>query len=208
MTSSTAHPRSTGIQAPLGEKCLHLCIDMQRLFAEDTPWHTPWMSRVRPVVQRLTEAHPDRTIFTRFITPRRADEMGGSWRRYYERWDCMTQEKLAPGMLDLLPELQAFVPPATVFDKTTYSPFVDPALGEHLAEREADTLIISGAETDVCVLAAVMGAMDRGYRVVIPIDAICSSADETHDALLGLYHRRFGQQIETATTDEILQTWT
>jgi len=22
---------------------IHLCIDMQRMSAEDTPWHVPWM---------------------------------------------------------------------------------------------------------------------------------------------------------------------
>lgn len=25
-------------------KWIHLCIDMQSMFAEDTPWQVPWMS--------------------------------------------------------------------------------------------------------------------------------------------------------------------
>ena len=40
-----------------------------------------------------------------------------------------------------------------------------------------DTLVISGSETDVCVLSTVLGAVDRGYRVVIAIDALCSSSN-------------------------------
>ncbi len=56
-----------------------------------------------------------------------------------------------------------------------------------LRGRGADSLVITGAETDVCVLAAVLDAVDLGYRVVLATDARCSSSDETHDALLTLY---------------------
>jgi nicotinamidase-related amidase len=66
---------------------------------------------------------------------------------------------------------------------------------------------VSGGETDVCVLATVLGAVDRGYRVVVATDALCSSSDETHDAMMTLYHNRYGQQVETVTTDIILENW-
>jgi nicotinamidase-related amidase len=48
---------------------------MQNVFAEETPWHTPWMARVLPVVTRIAERHPSQTIFTRFIPPHRPDRM-------------------------------------------------------------------------------------------------------------------------------------
>ena len=67
--------------------------------------------------------------------------------------------------------------------------------------------MITGAETDVCVLGAVIDAVDRGYRVVLATDAICSSSDQTHDALMTLYQNRFSQQIETAETEAILEAW-
>lgn len=35
---------------------MHLCIDMQRIFAEPTPWHTPWMDRVLPVIEELARS--------------------------------------------------------------------------------------------------------------------------------------------------------
>ena len=68
-------------------------------------------------------------------------------------------------------------------------------------------MIVTGSETDVCVLATVLGAVDRGLRVVVVIDAICSSSDEGHDALLTVYHGRFSEQIETATAEMILSSW-
>lgn len=65
---------------PLGDRTIHLCIDMQNLFARDTPWHTPWMARVLPVVTGIAERHPERTVFTRFIPPERPEQVPGSWR--------------------------------------------------------------------------------------------------------------------------------
>jgi nicotinamidase-related amidase len=56
------------------------------------------------------------------------------------------------------------------------------------------------------VLAAVLDAVDLGYRVVLATDALCSSTDATHDALLALYRNRF-QQIETASSEAILACW-
>ena len=86
-------------------------------------------------------------------------------------------------------------------------PFHLTDLDGQLRKRGLDTLVITGAETDMCVLAAVLDAVDLGYRVVIQVDALCSSSDEMHDALLGLYRNRFSSQIETADTDLILARW-
>ena len=77
-----------------------------------------------------------------------------------------------------------------------------------MRDRGVESLVITGAETDVCVLAAVLDAVDLGYRVVLAADALCSSSDETHDALMTLYRERFSEQIETAETASILAAWT
>ncbi|WP_303699417.1 isochorismatase family protein [Brevundimonas naejangsanensis] len=49
--------------------------------------------------------------------------------------------------------------------------------------------------------------MDLGFRVIVVSDAVCSSSDQAHEALLDLYHDRFSQQIETAECDEVLEAW-
>jgi hypothetical protein len=55
-------------------------------------------------------------------------------------------------------------------------------------------------------------ASDRLRLSVLPALAVglgrlCSSSDETHDALLMLYENRFQEQVEVATTDIILDNW-
>ncbi|MGA0594416.1 cysteine hydrolase family protein [Enterovirga sp. CN4-39] len=194
-------------RGPLPKNAVHLCVDMQNIFARDTPWHTPWMGRVLPEVVRVVGAHPERTIFTRFIPAERPGEGVGTWKTYYEKWADLTLERLEPDMVELVPELARFVPPATVLDKKVYSPWFQPALTQELQRRRTDTLIVTGGETDVCVLAAVLGAVDRGYRVVVGKDCLCSSSDTAHDASITLYQRRYGQQVEVATAATIVANW-
>lgn len=191
----------------LTESCVHVCVDMQRLFSEPTEWTTPWMDRVLPGVVALVEHRPAQTVFTRFIPAKEPGEGHGTWRRYYERWASMTRSRLGEEMCELVAPLQRFVPPALIVDKHVYAPWMETDLHRELRVRNVDALVISGGETEVCVLATVLGAVDLGYRVVLATDALCSSADATHDAMIEIYNNRYGMQVETATVAEILDAW-
>jgi nicotinamidase-related amidase len=115
----------------------------------------------------------------------------------------LTLERINPRLIDLVPPLAALAPPTEVIDKRVYSPFSEPKLSDLLRRRRIDGLVITGAETDVCVL----DAFDLGYRVVLATDAVCSSADAAHDALLTLCRTRLSQQMETASSETILACW-
>lgn len=192
----------------LGADTVHLCIDMQNLvFRPESPWRAEWAERVLPAILGMVEHAPASTVFTRFMPPAAPEDMPGAWQRYYRHWEGLTQSRIDPGLLDLVEPLRAFVPPAAVLDKPVYSPFSGHRLRELLAVRQASTLLISGAETDVCVLAATLGAVDGGFRVVLATDAICSSSDQTHDALLQFYRARLSLQVELARVEEIIDSW-
>jgi nicotinamidase-related amidase len=195
------------LRAPIEPAAVHLCLDLQRLLEPEGPWPTPWMAPALDQAVRLVEPRPEQTIFTRFMPPRAPDEMPGAWRRYFEKWRAVTREFIDPSVLELVPPLASFVPPARVVDKGRYSAFVASPLQATLKDRGATTLIVSGAETDMCVLATVLNAVDLGYRVIVSADAICSSVDSTHDALMTLYSRRFAEQIELTDTQTILENW-
>ncbi len=197
-------PKRNGLRyGTLGASCAHVCADMQRIFAEDTEWKRPCMQHVLPVACWLVSAYPERTFFTRFIPPRHPEERPGAWQRYYERWSELTIEKVGLEMVDLVPQLAAFAPPAAVIDKRVYSPWHWPELDIRLRERSVDTIIVTG----VRVLSTVLGAIDRGYRVVVATDALCTTSDETQEALLTLYRNRYSEQVEAVTSDVIIQNW-
>jgi nicotinamidase-related amidase len=186
---------------------VHLCIDMQRIFSKGGVWETPWMERVLPVVADIAARHKERTIFTRFITPQTPDQRPGQWQRYYQRWKAATREYLQPGQLDLVPELARFVPPAHIIDKAAYSAFYLSGLDVFLRDKGVRCLVVTGAETDVCVLSTVVDAVDRGFRVVIVEDALCSSSDIGHEALMTMYRARMQEQIELINSSELAAVW-
>jgi nicotinamidase-related amidase len=195
------------VHGPLDASAVHLCVDMQKLFGDGSPWTTPWMKRVLPKVGSIVEHHPRSTVFTRFVPVEHAGEGVGTWKRYYEHWSSMTLQIIGSEMAELLPDLAAFVPPAQVVDKRVYSPWTEGNLDRMLSASLVNTLVVTGTETDICVLATVFGAVDRGYRVVVVTDALCSSSDETHDAAMTFYHQRLSQQVETVDTETVLSNW-
>jgi nicotinamidase-related amidase len=189
------------------ENAVHLCVDMQRIFARGGLWETPWMERVLPTIADIVARCPERTVFTRFVTPASPEEAPGQWQAYFRRWKAATQAKLDPAELDLVEELARYVPPAAVVDKPAYSAFYRSALPNFLLERGVHTVIVSGAETDVCVLSTVLDAVNIGFRVVIVEDALCSSSDAGHDALMTMYRLRFSEQIDLVSAAELSEVW-
>jgi nicotinamidase-related amidase len=57
------------------------------------------------------------------------------------------------------------------------------------------------------VLATVVDAVDRGFRVIVVEDRLCNSSDQGHDALMMLYRTRFTEQIELLALDAVLDLW-
>ena len=192
---------------PLGSDTAHACIDMQRLFGEKTQWFTPDLAGIVGATARLIEHAPSRTIFTRFRTPATVDDAMGHWRPYYERYKEVLAAKLPDDMFGVIKEYQRFVPPAVEIDKITYNAFEAPDFGRMLERWGTKALVFSGVETDVCVLGTMMGAVDRGFRVVVASDAVASGNPKSHQAALDIVFPRYEMQIEVADTDTILANW-
>jgi nicotinamidase-related amidase len=119
----------------------------------------------------------------------------------------MTFEAIGADMVELMPELAHYVPPAETVDKRVYSPWWGLDLHQRLRARHCDTLVVSGGETDMCVLAMVLGAVDLGFRTVLVQDAVCSRSDESHDSMLELFGNRYGQHVEVGTVAEVSELW-
>ncbi|GAN98518.1 isochorismatase hydrolase [Komagataeibacter xylinus NBRC 13693] len=186
-----------------GGRWLHVCVDMQNMFRMKTPWHAPWLAHILPNVVAIVRRYPDNTVFTRFVPPRHAADAPGAWRAYYEHWHQMTRAELDPALVELVPELSALASPGTVFDKSSYSAWRSPAFRDHVRRYDPVSIVLTGGETDVCVLFTALEALDRGYRTVIVSDAVYSSVDETHDSTIDFYAKRFTNQLLTVSAKEL-----
>ncbi|MGQ0485046.1 MAG: cysteine hydrolase [Hyphomicrobiales bacterium] len=192
---------------PLGKHTVHVAIDMQVVFAENSEWATPATLEIAPQVARIAAHAPQRTIFTRFLTPRSAHEVPGQWQNYYRRWASVLADRNDPAIYDLLPVLKPFVPPARVVDKYAHSAFEAASFKPTLDALLADTLVLTGVETDVCVLATAMTAIDRGLRTILVGDALASSSRQGHESAMTAIYPHFDQQVETIDTATLLEEW-
>lgn len=90
---------------------------------------------------------------------------------YYAEGGAATREVLPMELLELMSELAGLAHLRPSWTKLATPPSLRVGLFAHSRQREVNTLIGSGSETDVCVLATVLDAVDMGYRVVIVRDA-------------------------------------
>jgi nicotinamidase-related amidase len=186
---------------------MHVVIDMQRLFADHPDWAVKDIGRIRPAVLRLVERKPGRTFWTRFIPAENATAARGSWRRYYEQWPAATLEGGGRDYVDLIPEHRLLAGKAAVFDKPGFSAFTNDGFVVALRAAEIDTLILSGVETDVCVWATALDAIDAGLFVILARDAITSGSLEAHAATLDIVAPRFAPQLAVMDDAVLDATW-
>ena len=182
---------------------LHIVVDMQELFRSHPEWGTQALTGIVPPILRLLAAKPDNAWFSRFIPAQRADQADGTWQRFYRRWHSVTLDQLEPGQIDVIHELRPWAKRAV--DKSGFSALGNAEL--HKAAHAAGQVILSGVETDVCVLATAFDAMEAGLRVILATDALTSASRSCHAKALDIVHDRFDEQIEVATVDQILAAW-
>ena len=189
---------------PLDGGILHLCLDMQNLFAPNAPWSTPWMPRVLPVVTEIAGRFPERTVFTRFIPPDTPEAAPGKWRTYYEKWREVTRTdrsfasrtRTRTGALCAAGDCGRQV---SLFCLRTDEPA--PILGGAELPRTDRYGLGNGC------LCAGDGIGRRGSRLPDDRRTRCRSSDTGHDALLTLYHTRYSIQIETVPAETVLRRW-
>ena len=182
----------------------HIVIDMQRLFAEETPWHTPAIGGIIDNVTALSKAYAGRTLFAKFMLPATPEHAQGRWQTYYRRWRAVTTEQMDPALQDLMEPLRSMAAPDAILEKTVYSAFNSPGLADRLKREGVETLIFSGVETDVCVLSSVMDAVDLGFHVIVATDAVASGDMRSHQAVLDHVFPRIGEQVDLRPTAELL----
>ncbi len=183
---------------------LHIVIDMQRLFAEETAWHTPAVTEILPNVLRLCEAFKGRTLFAKFMLPETPQAAPGRWQTYYRHWSMLTTSNIDPAYQDLVAPLAALASPDEQIEKFTYSVFKAPGFAERLKADGIERLVFTGVETDVCVLASVFDAVDAGFHAIVVSDAVGSSVPVAHQATLDHVLTRMPDQIDIFTTEDII----
>jgi nicotinamidase-related amidase len=77
-----------------------------------------------------------------------------------------------------------------------------------LQERGVDTVLITGAVTNVCCESSVRDASTLGYRTIMVADANAAGRDQEHNATLHTVYRSFGDVRPTREVLELIHAGT
>jgi nicotinamidase-related amidase len=84
--------------------------------------------------------------------------------------------------------------------KPSYDAFYSTPLDHILRSRNINTLILTGLLGNVCVLCTAIGAAMRGYRLVVPVDAIFTIQEFDHVASLRFMTAILKAELTTSNT--------
>jgi nicotinamidase-related amidase len=97
------------------------------------------------------------------------------------------------------------LPHELVIDKNASSPFNGTGIDQLLRNLGIETLIVTGAATDMCVETTSRDAADRGYNVIVIEDAVVTFLPEHHYAALSGLARVYTQVWDTGQALSALQ---
>ena len=91
-------------------------------------------------------------------------------------------------------------PSDIVIPKRRYDGFFQTDLDITLRELGVDTLIAVGADANICVLQTLAGAYFRGYKTIVPADAVWTFLVGTYEGALEYYTRCYDTRVVESKT--------
>jgi len=98
-----------------------------------------------------------------------------------------------------------------IFDKTVNSSFKNTGLLEYLKEKNEDTVIIVGLQTDYCIDATIKAGFEHGFKMIVPentnttFDNRYMSAEETYKYYNEfIWNKRYAECVSFEKTIEMM----
>jgi nicotinamidase-related amidase len=107
---------------------------------------------------------------------------------------------------DTVPAL-APAPGELVVRKRGYDAFAGTPLDGALRARNVTSLVVTGTMTDICVLATVIAALYREYRVTVVQDGVATLGPEIQRATLDIIGRAYGRVVTGKEVTDEISTW-
>ena len=108
-------------------------------------------------------------------------------------WTEQYPKGLGPTVESVARELQG----CTAFEKMSFGCLGDASIAAALEDTKRRQLLLTGIETHVCVMQTALFAMDTGYEVFIPRDAVGSRSPEEYAAGLHRLDKAGAQLVTT-----------
>ena len=170
---------------------------MQRGFLDPgEALEVPPAREIVPVIQTLLAVFRQRrwpVVFSEFVYSERVPVFVGEIHPAHKpapvgASNCLEGHPSAETVAALRPQADELV-----IRKHWYDAFNGTPLDGALRARGVDSLVVTGTLTDICVLATVVGAFNREYRVTVVEDAVATLWPEIQRATLDIVRRAYGR---------------
>jgi ureidoacrylate peracid hydrolase len=197
-----------------------LVVDMQRGFVDPgAAMEVPPARHAVPLIRALVElfrAKARPVVFTEFVYSERAPLLVGALHPEHRRADpgapaggCGLPSSCCHEDDPSVTTVDALAPRGDelVIRKRWYDAFAGTPLDGALRARGVDTLVVTGTMTDICVLATVMGAFNREYRVTVVEDAVTTLWPDMQRATLDIIARAYGRVTSAKELADTVSQW-
>jgi len=196
-----------------------LVVDMQRAFLDPgEAMDVPSARDIVPQVQTLLDLFRGKrlpVVFTEFTYSEAVPVLVGRLHAEHRRAapgaprgfgkpssSCLEGEANVRVVPDLAPQ-----PGELVVTKHYYDGFNGTTLDAALRARGVTHLVLTGTMTDICVLATVIGGMNREYRMTVVEDATATLWPEIQRATLDIIRRAYARVLTSKQIAEEIGRW-
>ena len=196
-----------------------LVVDMQRGFVDaGQPMEVPQAREIVPVIRSLLDGFRGKqlpVVFTEFTYSPSAPLLVGELHPEHRpaapgapRGFGMPSSSCLEGDVSMN-TIDALAPHAgeLVVRKRWYDGFAGTELDGALRARGVTSLVITGTMTDICVLATVVGAFNREYRISVVEDGVATLWPEIQRATLDIVGRAFGRVVQSKEVLDTIAGW-
>jgi ureidoacrylate peracid hydrolase len=207
------------VLAPEPGRTALLVVDMQRGFVDPgEAMEVPPARACVPVIRGLVDLFRGQrlpVVFTAFVYspdvpllvgelhPEHKPAAPGAPRGFGLPSGSCLEGTPSAGVIDAL----APRPDEPVIAKRWYDAFAGSALDGTLRARGVTSLIVTGTMTDVCVLATVIGAFNREYRVTVVEDGVATLWPEIQKAALDIVARAYARVVSSQQVIDTVSGW-
>ena len=196
-----------------------LVVDMQRGFVEaGEVMEVPQARGIVPAIRSLLDGFRGKqlpVVFTEFtyspaaallvgeLHPEHRPAPAGAPRGFgVPSSSCLEGDPSATTIGALAPQADELV-----VRKRWYDGFAGTELDGALRARGVTSLVITGTMTDICVLATVVGAFNREYRISVVEDGVATLQPEIQRATLDIVGRAFGRVVQSKEVLDTISGW-
>ena len=181
-------------RAGFGRRPALVVVDMSVGFTDpESPLHCD-LEDVVVAIERLLRETREARLPVVYTTVAYDDAAKGRAAVFIDKVPALLTLAAGSRWVDIDPRL-APQPGEAVVTKLFASAFYGTPLASMLAARQVDGVIVTGASTSGCVRATAVDALQHGYRVVVPREAVGDRNAAAHEANLYDIDAKYGDVL-------------